>query len=336
MPTVSVIVPCFNEERTIPQLLTALSQQDFPLSRIEVIIADGMSSDGTRTQIANFQKAHSALQIRILDNPTRTIPAGLNRAIASAKGDYIVRLDAHSVPCPDYISRCVAAIEAGRGWNVGGVWDIQPGGPGWMAKSIAIAAAHPLGVGDAFYRISSQAREVDTVPFGAFKKSLVSQIGPFDESLHSNEDYELNTRIRRSGGKVWLDPAIKTTYFARGTLGELAGQYARYGYWKWQMLRRYPGSLRLRQAVPPLFVLSLLVLPFAGLMWPWLHWVLLAEVVSYVALLIGAALLKVLEHRQISLLIGVPLAMATMHFSWGGAFLWSFLTPTHRKWKSRH
>ena len=133
-----------------------------------------------------------------------------------------------------------------------------------MAQSIAAAASHPLGVGDALYRHASKASQVDTVPFGAFKRELLALVGFFDESLLTNEDYEFNTRIRKSGGTIWLDPAIRSVYFARPTLAALARQYSRYGFWKWRMLRRYPETLRWRQGLPPLFVLSLLAWNWPG------------------------------------------------------------------------
>lgn len=325
MPTVSVIVPVFNEQETIIQLLEAINAQGFPRQELEVILADGMSVDATRTRIAEFQKSHTDLKVRIVDNASRTIPAGLNLAIAAAQGEIILRLDAHCVPRPDYVSRSVAALQAGKGWNVGGVWEVRPGGRGWMAKSIALAAAHPLGVGDALYRFTDKAAEVDTVPFGAFKRSLIEKIGGFDESLQANEDYEFNARIRAAGGRVWLDPEIKSVYYARPDLSSLARQYARYGYWKLQMLRRYPKTLRARQVIPPLFVLSLLILPLLALAFPRLGWVFSAEMVIYAALLIGAALGKAAEHKQISLVVGIPLAMMTMHLAWGSAFLWSLI-----------
>lgn len=321
MTKVSVIVPCLNEEGTITLLLDAIYAQHYSKSEIEVVIADGLSADSTRARIKTFSEQHPDLEIRVVDNPSRAIPVGLNLAIAASRHEYIVRLDAHCVPYKDYIARCMEALQAGRGWNVGGVWEIRPGAEGWMAEAIAVAAAHPLGVGDALYRYTSRAGEVDTVPFGAFKRELIAKIGGFDESLHSNEDYEFNVRVRQHGGKVWLDPAIRSVYFARPTLGQLSRQYLRYGYWKYQMLRRYPGSLRWRQAIPPLFVLSLLVILLAALLLPWLWWVLAVELLSYAALLLGAALLKALELKQIQLSLGVPLAMATMHLAWGAGFL---------------
>lgn len=331
MPRFSIVVPCFNEAGTIGALLSAVYNQDVQRTDLEVIIADGLSTDGTPDQIEGFRQTHPDLSIRIVENRKRTIPAGLNLGIAHATGNVIVRLDAHCVPERNYVSACMAALEARRGWNVGGVWIIRPGAPGWMAASIALAASHPLGVGDALYRLGRSAQEVDTVPFGAFRKELIDKIGKFDESLLSNEDYEFNARIRKAGGQVWLDPAIRSIYFARPTLGELAQQYWRYGYWKWQMLRRYPATLRLRQAAPPLLVLSILTFALTGFVWPLFHTALIFEVVSYVAMLLGAALFKALEEKQPLLLVGTPLAMATMHFSWGTAFLVSLLGLGRRK-----
>ncbi len=325
MPTVSIIVPCFNEEETIAQLLEAIYAQTFPRANLEVILADGMSTDATRVRITEFQHTHADLKIRIVDNSRRTIPTALNRAIGASQGEIVLRLDAHCVPRPDYVSRSVEALQAGKGWNVGGVWEIRPGAKGWIAQSIALAAAHPLGVGDALYRFTNKAAEVDTVPFGAFNRQLIKEIGGFDESLQTNEDYEFNARIRQAGGSVWLDPAIKSIYYARPDLASLAGQYARYGYWKLWMLRRYPKTLRPRQAIPPLFVLSLLLLPVLTLAFPWARLVLWVEMVSYAALLIVAAATQVIEHKQSSLIVGIPLAMVTMHIAWGAAFLWSLI-----------
>lgn len=327
MPQVSIIIPCLNEEQTIGKLLDAIQLQDFPLHDLEVIIADGLSTDGTRQRIAEFQSEHKELSVRIVDNPTRSIPAGLNLGINASMGEFIIRLDAHCVPRPDYVSRCISALEANRGWNVGGVWDIQPGANTLIAKSIAIAVSHPLGVGDAFYRFTDLPGEVDTVPFGAFRRELVANIGGFDETLQSNEDYEFNARIRLAHGKVWLDPSIRAIYFARPTLSQLSRQYARYGFWKARMLRRYPGTVRWRQALPPVFVMSLIALPLFSLLLPWALWLLAIEVVSYFAILFSAGLRKALEHRKVQFTFGIPLAMATMHISWGAAFLWSFASP---------
>jgi glycosyltransferase involved in cell wall biosynthesis len=325
MPLVSIIVPCYNEEATICLLLEAIAAQTFPQREMEVILADGMSSDHTRERAAACAAEHPDLALRVVDNPKRIIPAGLNCALNAASGEIIIRLDAHSMPASDYVERTVADLRAGLGDNVGGVWEIRPGREHWIARSIAAAAAHPLGVGDALYRYTTQASAVDTVPFGGFERKLITRIGSFDETLLTNEDYEFNTRIRQNGGRVWLDPAIRSVYFARPTLPALAQQYFRYGFWKWRMLKRYPTTLRWRQAIPPLFVFSLLALVLLSAFWWLARLALAAELGVYLLALLAGAVDMARRKQDARLLVGVPAAIATMHVSWGWGFLWSML-----------
>jgi len=325
MSKVSVIVPCYNEQARIEQLLFALYGQSYPLNEIEVIIADGMSTDQTRTVINRFRETHSNLEVKIIDNIKRAIPSGVNRAIEVAQGEYLVRIDAHSIPDRDYLRNCVLALDSNKGDNVGGMWIIQAGTSTWIAKAIALTASHPLAVGDARYRIGGVAQEVDTVPFGAFRRGLIQKIGLFDETLQTNEDYEFNVRIRQSGGKVWMDPSIRSIYFSRSTLKELSQQYWRYGYWKAQMLRRYPGTVRWRQVLPPLFVLSLLSLGLLSIVWNLARWLFIIIVILYTIIICIAGIQSSIKHRDISLVIGIPLAIATIHLSWGLAFLWGLV-----------
>jgi succinoglycan biosynthesis protein ExoA len=325
MPFVSIIVPCYNEQETICLLLDAIYSQTYPLQEMEVVIADGQSTDNTRREIDSFQRTHPELKVRVVDNPQHIIPAGLNHALGAAEGELIIRLDAHSIPFTDYIQRCVDALQAGSGDNVGGRWEIIAGGDDWQAKSIAAAAAHPLGVGDARYRLGGHAQEVETVPFGAFYKSLINRVGIFDEGLLTNEDYEFNARIRRSGGKVWFDPAIRSKYISRRSLADLARQYWRYGYWKARMLRRFPGELRWRQLAGA-FVVSFPLLALLGIWFPIALWLLGLEIFIYLVSLLVAGIQLALRERDISLLWGVPLAIATMHFSWGTAFILSMIS----------
>ena len=330
-PFVSIIVPCYNEQATIRFLLDAILAQTYPRPQMEVVIADGLSQDKTRDVITAFQSEHPDLSLQVVDNERRSIPSSLNLAIGKARGDIIVRLDAHSMPIPEYVERCVQDLEAGRGSNVGGVWMIRPGGSGWVADSIAVAAAHPLGVGDAMYRLKASAGEVDTVPFGAFRRDLIQEIGGFDETLLTNEDYEFNARLRQSGGVVWLDPLIRSTYIARASLTELAGQYWRYGFWKFRMLRRYPDTLRLRQALPPVFVASLIFLAMLSFFLSFVKFILLFEIGIYILALMLAGLAAAFRQRKPLLLPGLMLAIMTMHLSWGSGFLWSLFSTPFKK-----
>ncbi|MGV8025139.1 MAG: glycosyltransferase family 2 protein [Anaerolineaceae bacterium] len=323
---VSVIVPCYNEESTIQLLLDAILKQDFPTENIEVIIADALSQDKTREKIKEFANDHSSLKIKVVENPQRTIPAAVNAAAAAANGEYLVRLDAHSMPYPNYISTCIHDLENGKGENVGGAWEIKPGADTSIARAIAAAAAHPLGVGDARYRYSDQTGEVDTVPFGSFRRDLFFRIGGFDESLLTNEDYEFNVRIRKAGGKIWFDPTIRCIYFARKNLKELAKQYWRYGFWKLQMLKRYPKTIRWRQALPPLFVLANIIgiiLSLFNASAAQSYFILLG---IYLLILLAASIREAMKKKEPALVVGIPAAIITMHFSWGLGFLISAIT----------
>jgi len=326
LPTVSIIVPCFNEELRIRFLLDAIFAQTYPRELLDISIADGHSTDKTREVIAAFQHEHPDLRLKVMDNSVGTIPAALNLAIAASQGEIILRLDAHSGPRVDYVERSVLALLAGKGANVGGVWEIQPGATTWVARAIAVAAAHPLGVGDALYRHAKEAASVDTVPFGAFRRELIARIGGYDESLLANEDYEFNARIRQSGGTIWLDPAIRSLYFARSDFSALARQYFRYGFWKFRMLRRYPDTLRWRQALPPVFVGSLLIGVILSAFLPFMRWLLIFELLAYFAILEVASLRLAFKRREFFLVFGLPLAIAVMHIAWGAGLIWSIFS----------
>jgi glycosyltransferase involved in cell wall biosynthesis len=328
MINVSIIVPCLNEQATIESLLKAIYQQTYPRDEMEVIIADGLSIDNTREVITNFSQTYPDLRVRIVDNEKRNIPSGLNRAIEVAQGKYLLRLDAHSKPYPDYVERCVQALVRGVGDNVGGVWEIKPGSKGWIPASIAFAASHPFGVGDARYRLGGEPQYVETVPFGSYHRSLIERIGFYNEKLLTNEDYEFNVRIRQAGGKIWFDPAIRSIYFARSSLRELMKQYWRYGFWKARMLRMYPNSIRFRQYIPPLFVFSLLFILLGMFFYSSFIILLIVEILIYVIFLLIAGIHAYLQQRELKLLFGVPIAMATMHIAWGSSFLWSIV----REW----
>jgi succinoglycan biosynthesis protein ExoA len=325
MPKVSVVIPVYNEEATIRLLLDAIYKQTYPRHEIQVVISDGMSTDSTRQVVHGFTQENPDLDVLVVDNPKRVIPSGLNRAIENAQGEIIVRLDAHSVPYPDYIEQCVNAIEAGSGDNVGGVWEIKPGTNSWQARSIALAAAHRLGVGDARYRVGGQAKAVETVPFGAFRKSLVEKIGWYNENLLTNEDYEFNVRIAKAGGKIWFNPAIRSIYFARSDFRSLARQYWRYGFWKGKMVQRNPETLRWRQILPPLFVCSLVFFFILSWFFPMARWIFLVEIGLYFGILLLAGIQIATSLKDWRLFVGIPTAISTMHLSWGTSFVWSML-----------
>ena len=327
---VSVVIPCYNEEQTIQQLLTAISSQTYLASQMEVIIVDGLSTDGTRKQINEFFGKNPEFNLHVIENPKKSIPSALNLGIKAAKGEIIVRMDAHAIPSSDYIELCVNALQEGKGDNVGGVIDIRPGRDSWIARSISIATAHPLGVGDARYRWATTAGLSDTVAFGTYYRGKAIEIGLYDESLKINEDYEFNSRLRASGGKIWIDPAIRAVYYSRPDLRSLSKQYFNYGFWKFRMLKRFPSTLRWRQAMPPLFVIGLLMLLLLAIFQFFFFWIFLGIPVCYFIALVAGTIKIGLQKRETGLILGVPVAIAVMHFSWGSGFWWSCFNPERK------
>jgi len=325
----SVIVPCYNEEKTISKLLEALYRQSYPKELLEVIISDAQSEDKTRENISIFSNEKPELRIRIIENFERTIPAAVNRAVESARGKFIVRMDAHSVPDENYIAHSIKLLKEKKADNVGGAWVIKPGSNTCMALAIARAAGHPIGAGDANYRISNKAGYVDTVPFGAFEKKTFFEVGKLNEQMLANEDYEFNTRIRKENGKIWFDPRIRSVYFARSTLKALAKQYWRYGYWKFQMLKNFPDSIRWRQALPPLFVLALTTLSVFSFSLR-LPRIILALLIGiyYLVLLISSSI-EVVRLQKLCYLKMI-FAFNCMHFCLGSGFLFSIIKGPKR------
>ena len=326
---VSVVIPCYNEERFISKALQQLAGQYDP-DRYEIIVVDGLSIDDTRSLIEQFKSDNSDLAVRLLDNPARNIPTALNLGVAAARGNIIARMDAHAVPSVGYIRRCVEVLRETDAAIVGMPCRVQPGANTLMARAIAGAVSHPFGIGDAKYRLGVGGplqEPVDTVAFACFRKSLWIDLGGFNEALLANEDYDFNYRARRSGGQVILDKSGHCDYFARTTLKALGKQYLRYGGWKAEMIRLQPRSIRLRHLVAPLFVISLAVLLLAGLVWPFSWWLLLAEVSVYLALALAAG-------WQVTKKVGgglrliplLPVVFVTIHLAWGSGFLFGVVS----------
>lgn len=326
-PLISIVIPCLNEEKTIASLLEAIRAQTIDLGTMEVVIADALSTDNTRKIIEDYCASHAALKVLIVDNEKKVIPFGLNKAIHAARGEIILRMDAHAVPAMDYVQRCVDALSAGLGDNVGGVIDIKPGKNSMIGRAIAVATAHPLGVGDAMYRWTTKAGFTDTVAFGCYFKSTVEKIGYYNESLIANEDYEFNARLRKLGMRIWIDPAIRAVYYSRPTLKSLSRQYFIYGFWKVRMLRMFPETLRWRQALPPLFILGILMLLLLSVFWFSALWVVAAGLLVYLLILAIGSAKPAVKQKEAALLFGIPLAISTMHFSWGIGFWVSLFSP---------
>ena len=324
LPTVSVIVPCYNEERFIGQTLENLITQ-YPSQVYEIIVVDGMSDDSTRDVVEQFQNSHPNSSIRLVLNPDRNIPKSLNLGIEHATGEVIARMDAHAFPSTGYIRRCVEVLSNGEAEVVGMPCLVQAGAGTVTARAIALAVSHPFGIGDARYRLTGgrdRQEAVDTVAFACFRKSLWQQLGGYDENLLTNEDYDFNYRARLQGDRVILDRSEHCNYFARESVSKLSAQYRRYGKWKARMIRLHPRSIRIRHLVAPCFVASVLFLALLGLWKPEAWLVMAAELVVYLILATGFAVQATSKAREAtSILLVLPMIFLVTHVSWGASFL---------------
>jgi glycosyltransferase involved in cell wall biosynthesis len=285
--TVSLIIPCRNEERYIASLLDSLLASTFRKERLEILIVDGMSTDATREIVGRYARENPA--VRMLDNPDRTTPVALNIGIKSARGSIIMRMDAHSEYPPNYIADCLALLDSTRAGNAGGRVVTVPNGKGRWAKPIARVTSSWFGVGNSAFRTSERARFVDTVPFGTFPREVFERVGLFDERLTRNQDNEFNERLIAAGYKIAFDPKIRVTYKNQATLAGLCHQAFYTGMWNVYTLWLHPRSFRWRRFVPAAFTVYVAVLlaapmipkkPLISLLLPLLVYGALAVVAS--------------------------------------------------------
>lgn len=323
---VSVVIPCRNEAPFVAGVLDAIRVQDRVVD--EVIIVDGGSGDGTMEIVRQYGARYADFPLRVVTAYGANIPAVLNAGISASRSDVIIRMDSHSRPAADYVRRAVGALLETKAAVVGGVWQISAGGPGRVATAIARAVAHPMGAGDAAYRLGAprgiERRQVDTVPFGCFRRSHWQQIGGYNEHLLVNEDYEFNYRTRQAGSEVVLDTAIRCEYFARATFAALARQYFRYGWWKGRMLRQHPRSIRLRQAIPALFLPAWLLLIVVAAMAPAVRPAVAVLLIVYAAGLAVSGLDAAAGEWRLAL--PAAAAFLTIHVAWSAGISSFFLT----------
>lgn len=314
-PLVTVIIPCRNEERYIGPCVESIIGNDYPKDRLEVLVVDGMSDDRTREILADYVARYP--WIRLIDNPRRIAPAALNLGIRASTGSVLVRVDAHATYPTHYVSRLVAALEEYGADNVGGVLRTLPGGKGAMAEAVAIAMAHPFGVGSSRFRIgTSTPRWVDTVAFFCVRRELFDRVGLFDEELIRDQDGEFNGRVIKQGGRILLVPDVELQYYARPTLRQTARMFYQYGYFKPFVARKLGRVMTLRQLVPPLFLAALVFSGVFSVIWPWasLGFALISG--SYVLVVGGAAIHTALKRRP---RVGLALAavLPVMHVCYG-------------------
>lgn len=323
---ISVIVPCRNERRHIcPFLDSLLAQEIDPDWELEILVADGLSDDGTRDLLRQYSQRNP--EVRCIDNPGRIVSTGLNAAIDAASGEVIVRMDAHTIYAKDYIRQCVRVLRESGADNVGGPWVAE--GQGAMGQSIAAAFRSPFCTGGGKAHDPNYEGEVDTVYLGCWPRSVFDRIGKFDPCLVRNQDDELNFRLRRLGGRIRQSPRIKSSYVPRGSLGALFRQFQQYGFWKVAVIRKHRALASWRHAVPALFVGSILtglaLIAVTGMLGmtalTWMFGIAVAAVLGVYSLACCAAAMEFAGRLNFRALLLLPIVISTYHVAYGLGFL---------------
>ncbi len=323
--TVSIIVPCRNEVRSIGGFLESLLAQDMSGLTWEAIIVDGMSGDGTREVVEPYRRRYPT--IKLIDNPTQIVSTALNAAIQASNGEVIIRMDAHSEYAPDYVQCCVRVMRETGADNVGG--PVLACGSGLIGRAIATGYHSPFACGGARFHDKKYEGLVDTVPYGCWRRSVFARVGLFDPELARNQDDEFNLRLTRAGGRVWQSPRIVSWYQPRNSINKLFHQYFQYGFWKVAVIRKHGRPASWRHLVPGIFVLVNLLLPvavFASFEFGGRNlarcstalWI--SEVLTY-ALACLAAAGRAASREGWRLLAVLPIVFLTFHISYGAGFL---------------
>jgi glycosyltransferase involved in cell wall biosynthesis len=318
-PLVTIVLPVRNEEQYIQRSLDAVLKQDYPVDRIEILVIDGMSDDRTRPIIEQTIAKNPSHRIQLLDNPEQIFSTGFNRGLLQAQGTVIVMLGGHTELAPDYLRHCIERLSGHAIDCVGGPIETVAETP--MSETIAVAMSSSFGVGGVAFRTApNRSMEVDTVAFGAYKRSSMERCGFLDEEMVRNQDDEYNYRLRKVGGRILLAPEIHSRYYNRSSLASLWKQYFQYGYWKVRVLQKHPLQMHPRHFAPFIFVTSLLV---SALMTPFFQWGLaLFMLVSGTYLAANlAATVHTCARRGWNHLILLPLVYAILHISYGLGFL---------------
>lgn len=308
---VSVILPIYNEEKYICKCVDSLLLQNYPKEKMEWIFVDGHSSDRTIELLEEYQKKYPDL-IKILNNPNKIVPYAMNIGIVASCGKYIVRLDAHADYATDYISKCIYYLENTDAENVGGVAETKA--DGFVGNAIAKMLSSKFGVGNSQFRTNGESGYVDTVPFGAFKREVFSKYGGYDERLVRNQDNEMNFRIRKNGGKIYLSGDIQLSYYCRDSIKGISDMARKNGMWNIITMKLCPGSMGLRHFIPFLFVVSILGLGLAGFFHTLFGVLLGMELILYFALDILFSFKIASDIREVLMLL---ILFPIFHISYG-------------------
>jgi glycosyltransferase involved in cell wall biosynthesis len=315
-PLVSVILPCRNEQGYIEACLESILAQEPPEGGFEIIVADGVSTDGTREFLEQLAKRHS--QLRVLNNPGRIVSTGLNTALRAARGKVIVRMDAHTIYAPDYLNQCLSVLRETGSDNVGG--PMRTTAQTYKERAIRAVFHSPFAVGGARSHDPNYEGFVDTVIYGCWRKDVFDRAGYFDEELVRNQDDEHNLRIVRRGGKIFQSPRIRSWYHVRDSFKALFRQYMQYGYWKVLVIRKHQLPASIRHLVPAAFFVTLSGLLLLSAVWRPALWAVVVLTAFYgLAVLLASLITSAKTEWKLFPLL--PIAFCCFHFGYGYGFL---------------
>lgn len=316
-PFVSVVMPVRNEAAHIADCLADALGQDYPADRFEVLVADGCSTDATPQIIAELQSQHPNL--RLIPNPQRITPTGLNAAIRAAHGEIIARMDAHTEYARDYLRQCVMVLKETGAQNAGGAARTKANG--YLQQAISLAYHSPFSAGGARFHNVEYEGEVDTVTYGCWRKQTLLDLGLFDEELVRNQDDELNLRLTRQGGKIWQSARIRSWYHPRASLAALLRQYSQYGYWKVRVIQKHKLPASWRHLVPGAWLGSLILLTLLAPVHHWIFALLMVHLFVYLLANLMATALTCLRANDFRFLPILPVVFACYHVGYGFGFL---------------
>jgi glycosyltransferase involved in cell wall biosynthesis len=311
-PAVSVIMPVLNEERHLADAVGAILTQEYP-GELELVLAIGPSRD--RTQEIAEKLAADDPRIIVVANPTGRTPHGLNASIRASHYSIVVRVDGHSLLPPDYVLAAVETLEETGADNVGGIMAAE--GVTSFEKAVARAMTSKIGIGNAPFHTGGGSGEAETVYLGSFRRTALERVGGYDETFVRAQDWEMNHRIRQTGGKVWFTPRMRVTYRPRPNIRALAKQFFHTGKWRRVVGREHQGTLNLRYLAPPIAVVAIVVGVVAGALGFWPAWILPA---GYAAAIIAGSV-PTGRGLPVGAWLRLPIVYATMHLSWGIGFL---------------
>ncbi len=318
--SLSIIIPCYNEEKYIEKCLGSIVSQIHDNDSVEVIVVDGLSTDATAKILMDYEKKYPF--IRYIKNPRRITPVALNVGIQESKGDFILILGSHSMIGKDFIRKNIETLLERDVDCVGGVLETIPSSESLCARGIALALGHPFGVGNSQFRIGVDRETfVDTVPFGCYRREVFDKIGFFDEDLVRNQDDEFNLRLLKNNGKILLVPEITSQYFARDSFIHLGRMFFQYGYLKPLVALKLGGILTWRQTVPGLFIVTLLLSVVDSFFKKRMSLLFVFQVFLYSCLSFSCALLASKKAGEIMLIPFIFLSFIIIHFSYGFGYL---------------